>query len=328
MKKYYALIPISIILIIITRFFIYSGENIDDVRQIEFSKNYNIYALNIPKNLYFAGERVPVEMYDVKERLDKELLVNTYWQSRSLLMHKKASRYFPIIEPILARNNIPDDFKYVVVAESGFEHAVSPAGASGYWQFLKNTGREYGLEVNSDVDERYHIEKSTEAACKYIQNAKDRLGSWTLAAASFNMGIDGIKRKINEQEVDNYYSLLLNSETSRYLFRIISFKEIIGSPKKYGFRFNESDLYQPIEFSIVSIDTSINNLVSFAQMFGTDYKNLKLLNPWIRGKSLPNSSGRTYDIKIVKPFLSQPSKEKIPVINNMQEPEMEIGSEK
>ena len=327
MKKYYALTAISIILFALTRLFIFSGENNEDVRQIEFSKNYNIYALNIPKQLFFAGERVPVEMYDVKERLDKELLVNTYWQSRSLLMHKRAARFFPIIEPILAKNNIPDDFKYVVVAESGFEHVVSPAGASGYWQFLKTTGKEYGLEVNTDVDERYHIEKSTEAACKYIQHAKNELGSWTLAAASFNMGISGIKRKISSQQVDNYYSLLLNSETSRYLFRIISFKEIISYPKKYGFNLNENDLYQPIQYSIVSIDTTINNLVAFAKTYGTDYKNLKLLNPWIRGNTLPNGSRRQYEIKIVKPFLNHPSKENKPALNSFEEPEIIIDSE-
>ncbi|MBT8195231.1 MAG: lytic transglycosylase domain-containing protein [Bacteroidia bacterium] len=314
MKKFYSFIIIATLLFAAAKFFTFSSENSEDTRQIEFSKNYNIYALNIPKQIYFAGERVPVEIYDVKERLDKELLVNTYWQSRSMLMHKKAARYFPIIEPILAKNNIPDDFKYVVVAESGFEHVVSPAGAAGYWQFLKATGREYGLEVNSGIDERYHIEKSTEAACKYIQQAKDRLGTWTLAAASFNMGMDGLKRRLSNQKVDSYYKVLLNSETSRYVFRILSYKEIIGSPEKYGFNFNESDLYQPLEYSVVTVNNTVEDLVAFANDHGTDYKNIKIMNPWIRGASLPNNSRRTYQIKIMKPFLSKPASEPVPAI--------------
>jgi len=186
-----------------------------------FVKNYNVYALTLPKNLIFANEKVPMSLPDVKERIDREFLVNTYWQSNGFLMFKRANKYFPVIEKILAEEGVPDDFKYLAVIESGLTNVVSPAGASGFWQIMKVTGREYGLEVNGNVDERYHLEKATRVACKYLKEAKNKLGSWTLAAAAYNGGMSGISKRLNKQQVNKYYDLLLGSETSRYVHRIV-----------------------------------------------------------------------------------------------------------
>ena len=215
----------------------------DNIHQQGFNNKYNVYSVLKPNNLTFANELVPDSSSDIWERLDKELLKNIYWQSNTLLYFKRANKYFPIIEDILAKNKIPDDFKYLAVIESGFEYTVSPSGAAGFWQIMKGTAREYGLEVNYAIDERYNLRKSTEAACKYLQKAYDEFGSWTMAAASYNMGINGVKRKMQKQETNNYFNLHLNDETSRYIFRIIVIKEIMENPRKYGFVFRKSDLY-------------------------------------------------------------------------------------
>lgn len=266
--------------------------------QKRMSPHYEIKALKIPEGLTFAGERIPIEKPDIKERLDRELLVNTYWQSNGLLMIKRAHKYFPIIEPILAENGVPDDFKYLAVIESGLQNVTSPARATGFWQILKGTAKEYGLEVNSDVDERYHLEKATKVACKYFKKSKDRLGSWTLAAAAYNAGPTGISRRLKAQKVDDYYDLLLGEETGRYVFRIAAVKEIMTHPKKYGFVFDQEDLYNLESTATVEVDTTINNIAAFAQKFGTNYKNLKIHNPWLRGNKLNNASRKKYQIKL------------------------------
>ena len=259
---------------------------------------YNIYAPNIPNKISFANEKVPIEEFDIKERLDKEILINTYWQSKTILLIKKSHKYFPIIEKILQENNIPDDFKYLAVAESGLENVTSPAGAKGVWQFLKKTGLEYGLEINSQIDERYHLEKSTEAACKYLQKAYDEFGSWTMAAASYNMGINGVKRKMQKQGTNNYFNLHLNDETSRYIFRIIVIKEIMENPRKYGFVFRKSDLYNYPEVKQIRVDSTINDLYLFAKKHNVNYKILKKYNPWLRISKLPDESRRVYYIDL------------------------------
>ena len=203
----------------------------------------NIYPPQLPASLNFAGEQVPMNDQEVRERIDKELMITTYWHSNTLRLMKMSNRFFPIIEPILAQNGIPDDFKYLAVAESGLEPVTSPAGAKGYWQFLKGTAKEYGMEVNSEVDERYHIEKATRAACKYIKSAQEKFGSYTMAAASFNMGRTGLNNQISRQKQSNYYNLLLNNETSRYVPRILVYKEIFSNPGKYGFQLNGAEMY-------------------------------------------------------------------------------------
>ncbi|WP_179345735.1 lytic transglycosylase domain-containing protein [Winogradskyella ursingii] len=260
--------------------------------------DYNVYALDMPENLNFAGEAVPINNPDIYERMDRELLVNTYWQSNGLLMFKRANKYFPIIEPILEKNGIPEDFKYLALIESGLTNAVSPAGATGVWQIMKATGRENGLEVNSNVDERYNLELATEVACEYLKNAKENLGSWTLAAAAYNAGNAGVSRRLKEQDVTGYYDLLLGEETGRYIFRIVALKEILSNPVKYGFNFNQNHLYQPVPTYKVEVDTAVTDFSQFAKRFGINYKILKIHNPWLREPHLNNSSRKLYKIEI------------------------------
>lgn len=273
-----------------------SDENLEK----KIINEYNVYALNVPDNLEFAGEAVPLENPDILERMDRELLVNTYWQSNALLMFKRANKHFPVIEPILEKHGIPNDFKYLAVIESGLLNVSSPAGAKGVWQIMRATGRENGLEINTNVDERYNLEKSTEVACKYLLKAKERFGSWTLAAASYNAGMAGINRRLEDQNVDGYYDLLLGEETGRYIFRIVALKEILNHPDKYGFNFRYKDLYQPIPTYKVSVDTAVTDFVKFSEKFGINYKILKLHNPWLREKHLNNKSRKQYFIEIPK----------------------------
>lgn len=260
--------------------------------------DYNVYALQIPQDLNFAGEPMPIQNPDILERMDRELLVNTYWQSNGLLMFKRAKKYFPVIEPILAKHGVPDDFKYLAVIESGLTNAVSPAGARGVWQIMPATGRENGLEVNDNVDERYHLEKATEVACKYLLKSKEDLGSWTLAAAAYNAGNTGVSRRLREQNVEDYYDLLLGEETGRYIFRIVALKEILSNPTKYGFNFREKDLYSQVPTYQVEVDTAVTDFTKFAEQFGINYKLLKIHNPWLREPHLNNRSRKQYFIDI------------------------------
>lgn len=272
----------------------------DENFETKLINDYNVYALQVPDDLNFAGEPMPLESPDILERMDRELLVNTYWQSNGLLMFKRAKKYFPIIEPILAKYGVPDDFKYLAVIESGLTNAVSPAGARGVWQIMPTTGREKGLEVNKNVDERYNLEKATEVACKYVLDAKENLGSWTLAAAAYNAGNAGVSRRLKEQGVSEYYDLLLGEETGRYLFRIVALKEILSNPKKYGFNFRDKDLYTIIPTYKVEVDTAVTDFTRFAQRFGINYKILKLHNPWLREPHLNNKSRKPYYVEIPK----------------------------
>lgn len=262
------------------------------------AETYNIKALKIPEGINFAGEKVPTDRFDIKERMDRELLVNTYWQSNGLLMIKRANKYFPIIEPLLKKYGIPDDFKYLAVAESGLQNNSSPAGASGFWHFLKSSAKEYGLEVNRNVDERYNLELATKVAADYLKKSKERFGSWTLAAAAYNAGNARISRSLKTQQVDDYYDLLLNSETSRYIFRIVALKEVMMHPKQYGFEFEKEDLYTLPKSYTVKVDTAIANIASFAKRYDTNYKELKLYNPWLRENKLNNKSRKLYHIQI------------------------------
>ena len=262
------------------------------------NNGYQIGAIEIPKDLNFAGEAVPLEDPEVLERVDREFLVNTYWQSNALLLMKRANKYFPIIEPILAKNGIPDDFKYLAVAESGLQNVVSHAGATGFWQILKGTGREYGLEVNSNVDERYHIEKSTQVACDYLNKWKSRFKNWTLTAAAYNAGPAGIQKYMNTQKVDDYYDLLLVEETGRYLFRIMAIKEIISNPDKYGFNVEQSDFYTAVPTFTVQINEPVADWADFAAKYEINYKILKRHNPWLREAHLNNASKKNYVIEI------------------------------
>ncbi|NAY90609.1 transglycosylase SLT domain-containing protein [Muricauda sp. JGD-17] len=262
------------------------------------AEGYQISAIEIPEDLNFAGEPVPMDDPEVMERVDREFLVNTYWQSNALLLMKRANKYFPIIEPILAKNGIPDDFKYLAMAESGLTNAVSPAGAKGIWQIMKATGKEYGLEVNSNVDERYHVEKATQVACNYLKKWKERFGNWTLTAAAYNAGPAGIRKYMGIQKADNYYDLLLGEETGRYVFRIMAIKEIISNPKKYGFELDKEDLYEAVPTFSVEVDTAVASWADFAQEYEISYKVLKRHNPWLREPYLYNDSGKKYVVEI------------------------------
>lgn len=290
----------ALALVGIQLFSFFSNEVDDESFATVFRDKYGIYALNLPKDVTFAGEEIPFDDPDVIERFDREMLVNTYWQSNSLLMFKKAHRDLPVIAEILKKNGIPEDFKYLPVIESGLSNVVSPAGATGYWQLLKETAKQYGLEVNDEVDERYDLVKSTEAACKYLKEAKEKLGSWTLAAGSYNMGINGMRRQLERQKAGNYYDLLLNSETSRYVFRILAAKEILNNPEKYGFHLREKDLYQHIPTKEVKVNGPIEHFADFALSQGVTYKVLKLHNPWLRQHFLTNKNGKSYSIQIPK----------------------------
>ena len=255
-------------------------------------------AMYFPTEVDFAGEKTPLQISDVRERLDRELLINANLDATTALIIKRANRVFPIIEPILAKYGVPDDFKYLAVIESGLVNAVSSAGARGVWQFMPETAKEKGMEVNDIVDERYHLEKSTEAACRYLLAAKEKFGSWTLAAASYNGGMNGITKRIEEQKVTNYYDLGLTEETSRYVFRILALKEIMRQPAKYGFNIYPSDLYTQIPTKKVAVDSSITDLTGFAIAQGINYKILKIHNPWLRDKKLVNPTKKRYEIEI------------------------------
>lgn len=289
--------------------FSFSHDEVAETKEYQhsFNTDYKIYALNIPDNLAFADEKVPVQILDVHEKLDRELLVNTYWQSNTLLYLKRSNKYFPIIEPILKEHGIPDDFKYLAVIESGLTPIVSPAGAAGFWQIMKSTGKEMGLEINSEVDERYHVAKATHVACKYLQDAYDRFGSWTLAAASYNMGMGGLNRQLTKQQVGSYYDLKLNSETGRYVYRIMAAKEILSDPNKYGFQYRENQLWNGVQTEEVKVTATISNLAIYAKELGINYKILKEYNPWLRGNTLTvkNVPEYTFDI---------PKKEFLPIL--------------
>lgn len=257
-----------------------------------------IYQVPIPEELTFASEEVPLKLFDVRESLDRELQVNTYWHSQTVLLLKRANRFFPIIEPILKEKGIPDDFKYLAVAESALTQAVSPAKAVGFWQILEGTGRELKLEISKEVDERYHIEKSTYAACDFILKSYNTYGSWTMAAASYNFGRNGINRQMERQLNANYYDMVFGEETERYLFRILALKTIFENPKGYGFFLEKNDLYPPYETYEVKVDTAITSIGKFAETHETSYKMVKLLNPWLRENYLPVNPGKSYRIKL------------------------------
>ena len=298
--KHFYFLGIAVLLLVVAQLFMYSTDlkSEDKLHQEQFNIKYGIFAIVQPEDLNFSGEEIPIYSSGIWERIDKELLKNTYWQSNTMLYFKKANKYFPIIEPILQKYNIPEDFKYLAVIESGLDNVVSPAGAAGFWQILKETAREHGLEVNAAIDERYNLEKATVVACRYLQDSYNKFGSWTMAAASYNMGKNGAKRKIKDQYSNNYYNLHLNSETSRYVFRIIAVKEIMKNPRKYGFMFRDKDLYTMPNFRTLEVDSTIASLSDFAQLHDVNYKLLKQFNPWLRAVTLPDKSRRKYILKL------------------------------
>lgn len=269
-----------------------------DLPPTEFQEYRNAISLQLPDTLSFAGEPVPLDIPDVRERLDRELHINTYWHSSTIFLLKRANKWLPQMEKILKENGIPEDFKYLAAIEGGFMNDVSPANAVGFWQIRKDAGKENGLEISSDVDERYDPIKSTEAACKYLNKAYKKFGNWTNVAASYNRGMSGLGRALDNQKVDSYYDLMLNDETSRYVFRVLAIKEIFQNPKKYGFNINANHLYESEKLRYVTIESDIKDLVKFAKDQGINYKLLKRHNPWLRDDNLNVKRGKSYQIAI------------------------------
>ncbi len=279
-------------------FYIKSEENARHVPIIITENERRIYSPPIPDTLEFCGERVPLEDFDVRERIDREFLVNTYWHSAMLLYIKRANRWFPLIEQILKKNGVPDDFKFMAVAESGLTNVVSPDGATGFWQLMEAAAKKYGLEINNEVDERYNVAKSTQAACDYLKEAHAKFGTWTLTAASYNNGINGIENQIGRQQTKNYYNMYLNDETYRFVARVVSIKEIFKNPHKYGFYFSQSDLYPRFDTYEVKINYPVKDFAQFAKNYGINYKILKIFNPWLRDNFLKNKSRKSYTLKL------------------------------
>ena len=258
----------------------------------------------MPENLDFAGELVNTKDWDVRERLDYELTVNMYYHSKMQFYLKRAHRWFPVIEPILKEQGLPDDFKYLAVIESALSQAVSPSGAKGFWQFMPATGKEYGMLINGQIDERYHVVKSTYAACEYLKKAHKKFGNWISAAASYNMGKTGLANRMAAQYSENYFDLRLNNETARYIFRLLAIKTIMKNPTSYGFHLDESSLYPVYETKSVQVDSTITDLAFWAKEQGVNYKLVKKLNPWILGNSLPSVSSRKFEILLPKGSIS------------------------
>jgi membrane-bound lytic murein transglycosylase D len=283
----------------------YTGTN-DGKVEPDHRETYSVYGVEFPSRVTFAGEPVPIDLFDVMESLDRELLSNTYFHSQTIRLIKMAHRFFPQIEPILKKNLVPDDFKYLVLAESGLTQAVSPAKAVGFWQLLKGTAQEYGLEVNDEVDERYHVTRSTDAACKYLIESFRKYGNWTMTAASYNAGRKGMDTQIERQKKKNYYDLLLNEETARYLYRVLAFKLIFENPEAYGFALSEKDLYHEIPAYTIEVDSAVADFADFATEFGTNYKILKYMNPWLRDNKLKNPSRKTYEIVLPEKGFRRP----------------------
>jgi len=299
-RVFYGIIAAATILIILNLFSFSKKDEGDKVYQTEIIKNYAIYAPVIPDGVTFAEEKIPIENFDVRESLDLEILKTMYWHSEALLYIKRAYRFFPIIEPILKKNGVPDDFKFLAVTESGLKNVVSPSNAVGYWQFLKATGKQYGLEITEEVDERYDLEKSTQAACEYLLDSYKKYKDWALVAASYNMGGGALNEVIKKQNVESYYDLLLNTETGRYVFRIVAYKLILTNPRDYGFVFRQKDLYPEISTQVIKVDTTITDLVTFAAKYNTNYKMLKMLNPWLQSDKLTNTAKKVYYIHVPK----------------------------
>lgn len=252
----------------------------------------------LPYSLSFCSERVPTDNFDVRESLQRELSSITYWHSSMMYTLQLANRYLPIIEAILKQNGLPDDFKYLCIAESNLQNLISPARAVGYWQMLDGTAKDFGLEVNAEVDERYHLEKATVAACKYLNGAYKKFGNWTLAAASYNVGMAHISRQIEAQQSKSYYDLYLNDETARYVYRAAAYKVVMENPARYGFVLSGNGLFPPLRYTEVQVTGAVNDWIDFALTNGTNYKMLKYFNPWLRSTKLSNKAGKTYTIRL------------------------------
>lgn len=284
---------------LVTALVIFTSAETDQPHPTEV-KPSTIKPFPLPKTLNVAGELMPLDKLDVQESLDREILVNTYWQSNNLLMLKRSDKWFPIITPILKENGIPEDFKYLALIESGLQNIVSPAGAAGPWQIMKGTALDHGLEVNSEIDERYQMVKATKVACEYLNEAHHRFNNWTLAAASYNMGMAGTAKRLAEQRVNSYYDLRLNSETGRYVYRLAALKHIHEHLEDYGYVYHKTAGYSLPVFDTITVNSSVPSWIDWSIEHHTTYKALRLYNPWLRASKLSNSANNTYQILVAK----------------------------
>jgi hypothetical protein len=257
-----------------------------------------VRVMHAPKSVFFADEEVPLHYFDVRESLERELNQIAYSHHATLLTIRLSGRYFGVIDSILREQGVPSDFKYLCVAESNLQNAISSAKAVGFWQFMPETGKQYGLEINDEIDERYNFEKSTIAACRYLKDAYRKYDNWELAAAAYNMGTANLTKVVENQKSNNYYDLMLNPETARYLYRILAYKIILNNPEWYGFYISENEKYNPLKFYEITVNDKIDNIADFAKKHGTNYKMIKILNPWLRKHALTNKAKKSYKIKI------------------------------
>lgn len=267
-----------------------------DKHKALFTESYKVKTPYLPSTILFAGEVMPATQQDIKERMDREIMATVFWQSNTMMLLKRSAKYFPIIEPILKEYGIPEDFKYLCVAESGLSNVTSPAGAKGFWQLMEGTSKPYGLEMTDYVDECYNLEKATRTACLYFKESYSAFNNWTLTAASYNRGQNGVTRDLASQGVKSFYDLHMNEETSRYIFRIVSYKLIFENPELYGLYLRPEDYYKIPATKIQTEDSTIGSLSDYAKANGTNYKMLKILNPWLRDKTLPNKTRKQYQI--------------------------------
>jgi hypothetical protein len=257
-----------------------------------------VKVIHAPESASFAGEELPLQYFDVRESLERELNQIVYSHSSTLFTIRLSGRYFGIIDSILKAQGLPEDFKYLCVAESNLQNAISPAKAVGFWQFLSEVGQYYGLEINDEIDERYNIEKSTIAACKYLKESYKKYHNWALAAASYNMGMTNLNKVIENHQSNNYYDLMLNPETIRYIYRILAYKIIFANLEKYGFYISENEKFKPLDYYEITVNYPINNIAEFAKKHNTNYKMIKILNPWLRKSKFTNKARKSYKIKI------------------------------
>lgn len=297
-KAWRFLVPVSLAVNVVLVLMILASATPDDKNNAA-KPEIRYESVYMPKKVSFAGEPMPLDLYYVKEALERELLSNAYFHSQTIRFIKMAPRFFPVIEPILREHGIPDDFKYLALAESNFDpRAVSPARAVGLWQLMEGTAKDYGLEVDDEVDERYHIEKATGVACEYLKDAHEKFGNWTSVAAAYNRGMSGVQREMDRQQEENYYDLLITTETARYVYRIVALKLILENPEKYHFYIPEEEKYQVIPTKEVEIKASVDNFAEYAEKLGLSYKLFKDFNPWLRENKLSYSGKRRYWVKV------------------------------
>ena len=296
-KKTYVSFVLWILISFMVKFISFNPNKIS----LEYiNSNFEVLGLNIPSNLQFAGERVPQNDYEIKESLEKEFFENKSWKNSSLVLFNKAQKWFPLIEPILLQEGVPDDFKYVAIIESHLSNVVSPMGAAGFWQLMPSTAQNYGLEISSEIDERLDVEKSTHVACKHFKDAYTYFKNWTLSAAAYNVGIGGIQNALKKQNTNNYYDLLLNKETGSFIYRILAYKTLLSNPQHFGVKTKIKKVGIFPAFKVVKVDSSITNLKVFAKYINTNEIVLKTFNPWLIGEQLINPQKKMYQFKIPK----------------------------